>query len=116
MEVADVVEDVEHKGSVARAQFVDDEVLVGEVGELVVCDEVAGDGFPIVGAEELGWSVPQLPSVVGMLGVESVFEIGVALAQEGVEMGFVGHGVEVEGLTGREYDDLLREVAIIWIV
>ncbi len=116
MEVADVVEDVEHEGSVPRAQFVDDKVLVGVVGELVFGDEVAGDGFPVVGAEELGWSVPELPSVVWTLGVESVFEVGVALAQEGVEMGFVGHGVEVEGLTGGEDDDLLGEVAVIWVV
>lgn len=116
MEVADVVENVEHESSVPRAQFVDDEVVVGVVGELVVCDKVAGDGFAVVGAEELGWGVPELTSIVWMLGVERILEVGVALAQEGVKMGFIGHGVEVEGLAGGEDDDLLGEIAVIGVV
>lgn len=39
--VANVVQDIEHKGSVAGAEFVDYEVVEGVVGEFVVCDEVA---------------------------------------------------------------------------
>ena len=116
VEVADVVEDVEHEGSVAGAHFVDDEVVVGVVGKLVVCDEVAGDGFAVVGAEELSGGVPELPGVVGLLSVESVFEGSIALAKERMEMGFIGHGVEVEGLAGGEDDDLFGEVPVVGVV
>ncbi len=116
MEVADVVEYVEHEGPVPCTHFVDDEVVVRVVGELVVCDEVAGDGFAVVGPEELGGSVPELASVVWLFGVKGIFEVSVSLAEEGVEMGFVGHGVEVEGLAGGEDDDLFGEVAVIWVV
>ena len=116
VKVADVVEDVEHESSVTSAHFVDDEVVVGMVGKLVVCDKVAGDGFAVVGAEELGGGVPELAGVIWLFGIEGVFEGGVALAEEGVEMGFVGHGVEVEGLARGEDDDLFGEVAVAGIV
>ena len=116
VEVADVVEDVEHEGPISRAHFVYDEVVVGVVRELVVCDEVSGNGFTIVGAEELGGSVPHLTGVVWVFGIEGIFEGGIALAEEGVEVGFVGHRVEVKGLAGGEDDDLFGEVAIVRIV
>ena len=64
MKVADVIKNVEHKGSISCAHLVDDEVVVGVVGELVIGNEVAGDGFAIVGAEELGRGVPELAGVV----------------------------------------------------
>ena len=58
VEIANVVEDVEHHGSVPGADLVDDEVVVGVIGELVVGDEVTGDSLAIIGAEELGWRMP----------------------------------------------------------
>lgn len=90
--------------------------MVGVVGELVVCDEVSSDGFAVVGAEKLRGGVPELAGVVWVFGVEGVFESGVTLTEQGVEMGFVGYGVEVEGLARGEDDDLFREVAIVWII
>ena len=90
--------------------------MVGVVGELVVCDKVPSDGFAVVGTEKFGGSVPELAGVVWVFSIEGIFESGVTLAEQGVEMGFVGDGVEVEGLAGGENDDLFGEVAIIWIV
>ena len=116
MEVADVIENVEHQRSVAGAHFVNDEIMVGVVGELVVCDKVTGYGFAIVRAEELGRSMPELAGVIKLFGVEGVFKGSIALAEERVEMGFVGYGIEVEGLAGGEDDDLFGEVAVIRVV
>lgn len=38
MNIADVVEDVKHQGSVSCAKFVDNEIVEGVMGEHVVCD------------------------------------------------------------------------------
>lgn len=38
MDIANVIENVEHQGSVSRAKFVDDEIVEGMMGEHVVCD------------------------------------------------------------------------------
>lgn len=53
-------------------------VGVGLGGEPVVCDDVAGDGFAVVWAEELGGSMPELAGFVGGDSVEGVFEGSVA--------------------------------------
>ena len=116
VQVADVVEDVEHEGAVAGAEFVDDEVVVGVVGELVICDEVASDGFTVVRAEELGRGVPELAGLVGGFSVEDIFEGSVAVAEEGAEFGFVAYAIEVEGVAWAEDDDLFGEISIIGVV
>lgn len=84
--IADVVEDVEHQRAAAGTHFVDYQVMVRVGGKLVVGDEVAGDGFAVVGAEELGRGVPELAGVGGFFCVESVFEFYVALGEEGVKV------------------------------
>lgn len=86
------------------------------VSKLVILDEVARDGLAVVRAEELGGCVPELSRIVGGDVVQLVFELGIALAKEGVELGFVAHVVEVKGLARVEDDGLLREVAIIGVV
>lgn len=78
--VPDVVEDIKHQCAVAGAHFVDYEVVVGVVRIFIVFDEVAGDSFAVVGAEEFGGCVPELTGVVGLFGVERVFKGGVALS------------------------------------
>ena len=114
--VADVVEDVQHQRAVSSAHLVDDQVVVGMVRELVVLHEISGYGFAVVGAKELRRCVPQLPRIVRPGRVEGVFELGVALAQEGVELGLVAHRVKVEGLARVEDDSLLGEVAIVGVI
>lgn len=114
---ADVVEDVEHQGAVPRAEFVDDEVVMeGVLREDVVCDKVAGNGFAVVGAEELGRGVPELTGVIEGFLVEGVFEFGVAFSEEAVEVEIVANGGEVERFARVEDDDLFGEVAIIGVV
>ena len=114
--VSNVVEDVQHHGSVSGTHLVYDEIMVGVVVELVVGDYEVGDGLAVVGGEELGRGVPELAQVVGFLVVEGILEGGVAVA-EGLEEGVLGgQGGEVEGLAGREDDDLLGEVAVVRIV
>lgn len=49
------------------------------MGGFIVFDKVEGDGFAVVGAEELGGRMPQLACVVGDFGVERVFKGGVTL-------------------------------------
>jgi hypothetical protein len=58
-------------------------------GELVVGDEVARNGFAVVGAEELGRRVPELAGIAGGDGIEGVLELDIALGQEGMEVEFV---------------------------
>ena len=84
--------------------------------EFVVRDKVAGNSFAIVGAKEFGGRVPKLTGIAIGLGVELVFEVGVALAQLPVEFGIVAHGVEVEGLAGAEDDHLLGKIAVVGVV
>lgn len=47
--------------------------------DFVVRNEVFGDRFAVVGAEELRGRVPELAGVIGLFGVERVFKGGVAL-------------------------------------
>ena len=78
--VADVVQDVEHEGSVAGAELVDYEVVEGVVGEFVVGNEIAGDCLAVVGAKELGRGVPELACLVVRSGVQVVLKGGVSFA------------------------------------
>ena len=90
--------------------------MVGVKGEFIVRYKVAGNCFAVVRAEKFGGSVPQLPRVIGLDGVELVFEVRVALTQDAVEFGFVVDIVEIKGFTrGKDYD-LLREVTVVWVV
>ena len=67
-------------------------------------------------AEELGGRVPELPNVVGLLGVEAIFKGGVALVEERVEVrGGVDAG-EGERFAWVENYGLGGEVAIGWII
>ena len=84
--------------------------------QLVICDKVSGNSFSIVGSKELGRGMPQLPSFIGHFKIKLVFKISVALAQLAVEFRFVGHAIEIEGLTRVEDDSLFGEVAIVWII
>lgn len=58
VDVADVVEDVEHECSVPGAEFIDDEVVEWVVSDHVVDDEVAGYCFAVVWTKEFCGCVP----------------------------------------------------------
>lgn len=79
---SDVVEDVEHEGSVTRAKLVDDEVVERVMSEQVICNQIAGYCFAVVGTKELRRGVPQLPGVVEGVLVQCVFKLGVSFPQE----------------------------------
>jgi hypothetical protein len=79
--VPDVVQDVQHHGSVSGTHLIDIQVVVGIRTVLVVLDKVPGDRFAIVRREKLGRSMPELAKVVGLLVVERVLESGVAVAE-----------------------------------
>ena len=116
MVVADVVQDIEHEGSVARAELVDYEVVEGMVGKFVIGDEIAGNCLAVVGAKELGGGVPKLASLIVGSGVQVILKGGVSFAQLTMEFWFVGNGVEIEGLARGEYGCLFGKVPIVWIV
>ena len=84
--------------------------------QLVICDEVSGNSFAVVGPKELGRGMPQLSSLIGHFKIKLVFKISVALAQLAVECELVGHAVEIEGLAGVEDDSLFGEVTIVRII
>lgn len=115
--LADVVEDVEHEGAAAGAHLVDEQVVVRVRGQAVVGDEVARNGLAVVRAEELRGRVPQLARrVLAFAVVELVLEFGVPLAQDALELDLVSHRGEVEGLAGAEDDGLLGEIAVVGVV
>lgn len=61
--------------------------------------------------------MPQLSRrALALFLVEQVFEVGVSLAQLGLELELVTHGIEVEGLAGAEDDGLFGEVAVRGVV
>jgi hypothetical protein len=86
--------------------------VVGVLGELVVGDEVPGYGFAIVGTKELSGRVPELSRFIGSGGIQFVFEFGVSLSEQPVELGLVFDAVEDEWLSRREDYYLLGEVAV----
>ena len=114
--VANVVQHVQHQRSVPGTQLIYDEVLRRVVRQLVICDQVSGNSFAIVGPKELGGSMPQLSSVIGNFKIKLVFKGSVAPAQLAVELRLVGHAIEIEGLAGVEDDSLFGKVTIIWII
>lgn len=122
IDVADVVEDVEHEGAAAGTHLVDNEVVVGEGGLAVVLTQIPRYGLAVVGAEQLRGRVPELPRVGGLAAaadgavVEGVLELAVALAEEGVEFELVADGAEVKGLARGEDDDLFGEVTVVGVV
>lgn len=113
---ADVVEDVAHHGAVAGAELVDDEVAVGEEGELVVGDEITADCLAVVRLEELGRRVPELAGVGGRGRVERILKGSIARTKEGLEGRFVGECGEWEGCRRGEDDGGLGEVAVVRVV
>ena len=84
--------------------------------QLVICDEVSGNSFAVVGPKELGRGMPQLSSLIGHFKIKLVFKIIVGLAQFAVVCDLVGHAVEFEGLAGVEDDSLFGEVTIVRII
>ncbi|KAH0374014.1 hypothetical protein KCU65_g319, partial [Aureobasidium melanogenum] len=58
--LTDVIEDIHHQSSVSGTHFVDEKVMVRIQLQLVVCDQMAGNSFTIVWAEE--FSRPDLQS------------------------------------------------------
>ena len=88
MYVADVVQDVQHHGSVSSTHFVKNEILVREEVVLVVLHQIAGQRFSIVWREQLGRCMPKLAQVVVLLQVERVLEVGIAVPQLLEELGF----------------------------
>lgn len=114
--LADIVEDVEHQGSIAGAELVDYQVMVRVKGEFVVGDEIASNGLAVVGSEELRGGVPELAGFIEFFLVKGVFEGFVALSQNLGEFEAVAHTVEVEGVTWPKDDDLIWKVPIIRVV
>lgn len=51
MNISDVVENVKHQGPISSAKFVDDEIMEGMMSEHVVCDQVTGYGFAVMGTK-----------------------------------------------------------------
>ena len=116
IQIADVVQDVQHQRAVARADFVDDQVVVGVVRQLVVYYQVARDGFAVVGSEEFGGRVPELASWVALDGVQLVLERCIALGKQALELGIVLHAVEIERLARVEDGSFFGKVAIAGVV
>lgn len=114
--ITDIVKDIEHQGAIARANLVDDQILIWGLGDLVAFHEVAGDCFAIVWTEEFGRGIPQLTSVVGRLRVESVLKIGISLTEKVLKVIFIGHACEIKGFVRCKDDGLFGEVAIVGIV
>lgn len=80
--LANVVEDVEHQCAASSAHLVDEQVVIGICRQTVVGDQVPSDGFAVVRAEQLGGRMPQLASwVLAFVVVEQVFELGVSHPQ-----------------------------------
>ena len=114
--VADVVQHVQHQRSVSRAQLIYYEVLRRVVRELVVGDKVSRNSFAIIWPKELSRGMPQLSSVIGHFKIKLVFKGGVAMAQLAVKFRLVGHAIEIEGLAGVEDDGMFGKVPIIRII
>ena len=100
IDFTDVIEDIEHKSSPSGAHLIDQKVVVGIRGQAVIVDEVAGDGFAVVWAEELCRGMPELAGLVfgALLFVKLVFEGGVAATQFSLEFDLVTDRGKVEGL------------------
>lgn len=90
--------------------------MVRVLRQLVICYKTSRNGLAVVGTEELGRRVPQLPALVVILFVQLILELCVSLAQDAVELGLVFERAEDEGVAGMEDDDLLGEVTVVGIV
>ena len=86
------------------------------VGKLVVCYQVASNGFTVIGTKELCGSVPELTVIVWRLFVEFVFKGCITLAQDLVKFKLVAHAIEIERIARTEDNDLLGEVSIMRVV
>jgi hypothetical protein len=60
--------------------------------------------------------MPQLPRVIWLLLIESVFEFDVSEIHHAIELGLVHNAAEIERLAWIEDGRVLREVAIVRIV
>lgn len=79
MKIADIVEDVEHESAVSSTKLVYNQIMIWMVRELVVCDQVPSESFAVERTEKFGRRVPELSALIGILGIQLVLEIGVAL-------------------------------------
>lgn len=114
--IANVIQHVEHQSAVPSTQLVDNEIMYRVIRKSVICDQVPRDSFPVVWTEQLGRSMPQLPTLIWDFRIQCVLEIRVPLPQLLVELWLIGHAIEIERLTGTEDDYLFREVSIMRIV
>lgn len=114
--VANEIQDIQHHRAVARAHLVDNQVVVRVQCELVIRDEIPRNCLAIIWPEQFCRRMPQLPPDVRIHLVESVFELGVALAQEPEEGGSVFYVVEVEWFARAEDGRVFGEVAVMWVV
>ena len=64
VEITDIVQDIEHQCAISSAHFVDYKIVVRMVGEFVVCNEISGDGLPIVRAKKLSRCMPELAGII----------------------------------------------------
>ena len=115
MEVANIVEDVEHESTVSCSKLVDYKIVIWMVQELIICDQVSSESFAVERAKELGRRMPKLPSFIWVLGVQLIFKISVALPKQPMKLWFVSYIVEVERVTCEDYG-LLGKVSITRIV
>lgn len=90
--------------------------MVGVQREFVIRDEVSRNRLAVVRLEQFCGCMPQLSRDIRVYFVESVFKLGVALAQEPVEGGPVFYIVEVEWLAGAEDSRVFGEVTVMWVV
>lgn len=84
--------------------------------DLVVSDKVAGNSLSIVRTKELRRRMPKLTSFIVLFGVQCVFELGISLPQDLLELELVADTVEVERIARIEDDSSIGEVPIMRVV
>ena len=65
--IADKIQNVQHHCPVSSAHLVDYQVMVRIRRELVIGDQIPSDCFAVIGPEEFGRCMPQLPRDIGLL-------------------------------------------------
>ena len=113
---ADIVQDVEHKGTIAGTELIYGKVMEWITAKLVIGNEIARNSFSVIRSKEFCRRVPKLAGVIKGLLVKLVFKLCVASAQIGTKRFFIRKRIEIEGRPGRKYGDFPGKVAIVRIV
>ena len=113
---ANIIQDVEHKGTVAGAKLIYCEVMEWIAAQFVIGNKITCNSFPIMWSKELSGCVPELTGVVWGLSVEFVFKLRVTSAQVGVKSFFVRKRIEIKRSPRRKDGDIFGEVSVIGIV